>query len=70
MHLCFGNYKGRSMGPKSIAPMLPDFMDMAVDERHSEMTSLNFLEQKLANVVTGAKLVRAGLLITTFPANM
>ena len=47
MHLCFGNYKGRSVGKKTIAPMLPDFMDMTVDELHSEMTILNFAEVNL-----------------------
>jgi 5-methyltetrahydropteroyltriglutamate--homocysteine methyltransferase len=47
MHLCFGNYKGRSVGKKSIAPMLPDFLDMTVDELHSEMTILNFSEVHL-----------------------
>lgn len=43
-HLCFGNYKGRSVGKKTIAPMLPDFLDLTVDELHSEMTILNFAE--------------------------
>jgi 5-methyltetrahydropteroyltriglutamate--homocysteine methyltransferase len=43
-HLCFGNYKGRSVGKKTIAPMLPDFLDLKVDELHSEMTILNFSE--------------------------
>jgi 5-methyltetrahydropteroyltriglutamate--homocysteine methyltransferase len=47
MHLCFGNYKGRSVGKKTIAPMLPDFLDMQVDELHSEMTILNFSEVHL-----------------------
>ncbi|TDB63333.1 methionine synthase [Arundinibacter roseus] len=47
MHLCFGNYKGRSVGKKTIAPMLPDFMDMTVDELHSEMAILNFAEVHL-----------------------
>lgn len=47
MHLCFGNYKGRSVGKKSIAPMLPDFLDMKVDELHSEMAILNFSEVHL-----------------------
>lgn len=47
MHLCFGNYKGRSVGKKTIAPMLPDFLDMTVDELHSEMTVLNFAEVHL-----------------------
>jgi 5-methyltetrahydropteroyltriglutamate--homocysteine methyltransferase len=47
MHLCFGNYKGRSVGKKTIGPMLPDFLDMTVDELHSEMTILNFAEVHL-----------------------
>jgi 5-methyltetrahydropteroyltriglutamate--homocysteine methyltransferase len=47
MHLCFGNYKGRSVGKKTIAPMLPDFLDLQVDELHSEMTILNFSEVHL-----------------------
>jgi 5-methyltetrahydropteroyltriglutamate--homocysteine methyltransferase len=47
MHLCFGNYKGRSVGKKTIAPMLPSFLDMNVDELHTEMTILNFAEVHL-----------------------
>jgi len=47
MHLCFGNYKGRSVGKKTLAPMLPDFLDMTVDELHSEMTVLNFTDVHL-----------------------
>jgi 5-methyltetrahydropteroyltriglutamate--homocysteine methyltransferase len=43
-HLCFGNFKGRSVGKKTIAPMLPAFLDLDVDELHSEMTILNFSE--------------------------
>jgi 5-methyltetrahydropteroyltriglutamate--homocysteine methyltransferase len=43
-HLCFGNYKGRSVGKKTIEPMLPDFLDLTLDELHSEMTILNFAE--------------------------
>jgi 5-methyltetrahydropteroyltriglutamate--homocysteine methyltransferase len=43
-HLCFGNFKGRSIGPKSISPMLPDFLDLNVHELHTEMCVLNFAE--------------------------
>ncbi len=46
-HLCFGNFKGRSVGKKSIAPMLPDFLDLTVDELHTEMCVLNFAEVHL-----------------------
>ena len=35
------------MGKKTIAPMLPDFLDLTVDELHSEMTILNFQEVHL-----------------------
>ena len=31
-HLCFGNFKGRPVGYRSIKPMLPDFLDMTVDD--------------------------------------
>src|SRR5690349_5845420 len=27
-HLCFGNYKGRAVGPRRYAPMFPVFLDM------------------------------------------
>src|SRR5580765_1808525 len=30
-HMCFGNFKGRPVGYRSIQPMLPDFLDLAVD---------------------------------------
>lgn len=43
-HLCFGNYKGRSVGKKTISPMLPDFLDLNVNELHTEMCVLNFSE--------------------------
>jgi 5-methyltetrahydropteroyltriglutamate--homocysteine methyltransferase len=43
-HLCFGNYKGRSVGKKTILPMLPDFLDFTVDELHTEMCVLNFAD--------------------------
>lgn len=46
-HLCFGNFKGRSVGKKTIAPMLPDFLDLTVDELHTEMCVLNFAEVHL-----------------------
>ena len=46
-HLCFGNYKGRSVGKKTIEPMLPDFLDFTVDELHTEMCVLNFAEVHL-----------------------
>lgn len=46
-HLCFGNFKGRPVGYRSIKPMLPDFLDMTVDEIHIEMANREFAEIEL-----------------------
>lgn len=46
-HLCFGNFKGRPVGYRSIAPMLPDFLDLKVDEVHVEMANREFSEIEL-----------------------
>ena len=43
-HLCFGNYKGRAVGPRRYAPMFPAFLDMHLDEIHVEMASREFAE--------------------------
>jgi 5-methyltetrahydropteroyltriglutamate--homocysteine methyltransferase len=46
-HLCFGNFKGRPVGYRSIKPMLPDFLDMTVNEIHIEMANREFAEVEL-----------------------
>jgi 5-methyltetrahydropteroyltriglutamate--homocysteine methyltransferase len=46
-HLCFGNFKGRPVGYRSLKPMLPDFLDMRVDEIHIEMANREFAELEL-----------------------
>ena len=43
-HLCFGNYKGRAVAPRSYKPMFPDFLELTVDEIHVEMASREFSE--------------------------
>jgi 5-methyltetrahydropteroyltriglutamate--homocysteine methyltransferase len=43
-HLCFGNYKGRAVGPRRYAPLFPAFLDLPVDEIHLEMASREFAE--------------------------
>ena len=43
-HLCFGNFKGRAVGPRRYAPMFPAFLEMKVDEMHLEMASREFAE--------------------------
>jgi len=46
-HLCFGNFKGRPVGYRSLKPMLPDFLDLNVDEIHIEMANREFSEIEL-----------------------
>jgi 5-methyltetrahydropteroyltriglutamate--homocysteine methyltransferase len=46
-HLCFGNYKGRAVGLRRVAPMFPAFLDFHADEMHVEMTSREFAEIEL-----------------------
>ena len=46
-HLCFGNFKGHPVGYRSIKPMLPDFLDLNVDEIHIEMANREFAEIEL-----------------------
>ncbi len=46
-HLCFGNFKGRPVGYRSIKPMLPDFLEFKVDEIHIEMANREFSEIEL-----------------------
>lgn len=43
-HLCFGNYKGRAVGPRQYGPLFPAFLDLPVDEIHLEMASREFSE--------------------------
>lgn len=46
-HMCFGNFKGRPVGYRSIQPMLPDFLELNVDEIHIEMANREFSEIEL-----------------------
>ncbi len=46
-HLCFGNFKGRPVGYRSLKPMLPDFLNLNVDEVHIEMANREFSELEL-----------------------
>jgi 5-methyltetrahydropteroyltriglutamate--homocysteine methyltransferase len=60
-HLCFGNYKGRAVGPRRYAPMFPDFLDMKVDEVHLEMASREFAEIEIIEEITKVKDVAVGI---------
>lgn len=46
-HLCFGNFKGRPVGYRSLRPMLPDFLNLNVNEVHIEMANREFSEVEL-----------------------
>ena len=46
-HLCFGNFKGRPVGYRSLKPMLPDFLNLHVNEVHVEMANREFAEVEL-----------------------
>jgi 5-methyltetrahydropteroyltriglutamate--homocysteine methyltransferase len=51
-HLCFGNYKGRSVGRRTVAPMFPAFLDFKVDEMHLEMATTVFKEIEFVEPIT------------------
>ena len=60
-HLCFGNYKGRAVGPRQYAPMFPDFLEMNVDEIHLEMASREFAEIEMLAQIASSKDVAVGI---------
>lgn len=61
-HLCFGNYKGRAVGPRRYAPMFPDFLDFHVDEMHIEMASREFAELELISKISQRMDVAVGII--------
>jgi 5-methyltetrahydropteroyltriglutamate--homocysteine methyltransferase len=61
-HLCFGNYKGRAVGPRRYAPMFPAFLDMKVNEIHVEMASREFAEIELIGEIARRMDVAVGII--------
>lgn len=61
-HLCFGNFKGRAVGPRRYAPMFPAFLDMLVDEIHVEMASREFAELEIIGEIAKKKDVAVGVI--------
>ncbi len=61
-HLCFGNFKGRPVGYRKLYPMLPDFLDINVDEIHIEMANREFDEIELLAQFAEAKDVAVGII--------
>jgi 5-methyltetrahydropteroyltriglutamate--homocysteine methyltransferase len=60
-HLCFGNYKGRAVGPRQYAPMFPEFLEFNVDEIHLEMASREFAEIEMLAELSRVKDVAVGI---------
>jgi len=60
-HLCFGNFKGRPVGYRSIAPMLPDFLSLTIDEVHVEMANREFAEVELLREFASVMDVAVGI---------
>ena len=60
-HLCFGNYKGRAVGPRQYAPMFPAFLALNVDEIHMEMASREFSELELIAEASSQRDVSVGI---------
>lgn len=54
MHMCFGNYKGRSIGSRRPECMFPDFLSLRVNEMHLEMATLAFQPLHLIEQIVGA----------------
>lgn len=61
-HLCFGNFKGRPVGYRSLKPLLPDFLDFKVDEVHLELANREFSEIELIKPFGEAMDVAAGII--------
>jgi 5-methyltetrahydropteroyltriglutamate--homocysteine methyltransferase len=61
-HLCFGNFKGRAVGPRQYAPMFPKFLELPVDEIHVEMASREFAELEIIRDIAAVKDVAVGII--------
>jgi 5-methyltetrahydropteroyltriglutamate--homocysteine methyltransferase len=60
-HLCFGNYKGRAVGPRRYAPMFPAFNEFAADEIHVEMASREMAELDVIGAIAERHDVAVGI---------
>ncbi len=61
-HLCFGNFKGRAVGPRQYAAMFPAFLNFRVDEIHLEMASREFSELELIGTIAKKIDVSVGII--------
>jgi 5-methyltetrahydropteroyltriglutamate--homocysteine methyltransferase len=60
-HLCFGNFKGRAVGPRRLAPMFPAFLDFKCAEMHLEMASREFAELEIISTIAKRMDVAVGI---------
>ena len=60
-HLCFGNYKGRAVGPRRYGPMFPAFLDLHADEIHVEMASREFAELEVIGEIAKRHVAAVGI---------
>ena len=60
-HLCFGNYRGHPVGPRSYAPMFPAFLEMTVDEIHVEMANRELAELEVIGTIAERRDVAVGV---------
>ncbi|MBI3208865.1 MAG: cobalamin-independent methionine synthase II family protein [Candidatus Solibacter usitatus] len=63
-HLCFGNYKARSVAPRSYAPLYPAFYQLDADEVHVEMANREFAEINLIGRIAEYHDVSVGIVDT------
>ncbi len=61
-HLCFGNYRGRAVGPRRYAPMFPSFLGLDADEIHVEMASRELAESEVVGQIADRKHVAVGVI--------
>jgi len=61
-HLCFGNYKGRAVGPRRYAPLFPAFLELNVQELHLEMASREFAEIEIIGQIAEKCDVSVGII--------
>lgn len=61
-HLCFGNFKGRPVGKRTLQPMLPAFLELDIHEVHIEMANREFAEIELLAKFAKRMRVAAGII--------
>lgn len=61
-HLCFGNFRGRAVAPRSYAALFPAFLDAHVDELHVEMASREFAELDVIEAIAQRMDVAVGVI--------